>query len=386
MLIEIHESVCESLKNAEIRKTSSLVMSLNKLADSFYEGNHLIVAELMDCDFLAQNTLLNETTRKIFRALADRCTFWNFEEVTRTGMVLHVGEIEKEKELFYWDIGINQCDFHKSVLLSENLDDCSFYDALSKYLHKKSTYLTLSEISLRFVFCGGSQPQKTSENELKQGSFVLLIMDSDKNFADDSLGTSAKDAIKAEAKFLDEIFMLYILNVHEKENLIPPSFYLLCSNPNHGTQLLKDLSKYETDEKYAEYLKFLDLKGGIKKSKFDSLPESYTAFLSKLDSVNLDVKSDESIIPKIGSHLVDNFQHEILEGGNLIKLENAKKRSCNEESVKRLESKVNESSLIYTKLPNYLKDEWGQIYQKVLLFGCCLCIQEREQIATFIDS
>jgi len=214
-------------------------------------------------------------------------------------------------------------------------------------------------------------------------------MDSDKDYSEDNVGTSLRNAraIYYE-KEKNHIINLYELKVREKENLIPPSIFLLMEKPVRK-ELLDYLSSLEGDTEKSQILRYLDIKDGLKAKKWKSNNNQwhklYGELLESLDTKGLlacsleDIQSkneDDLILYGIGCSAVEKFQKEVLCDG-LIKKKKTKEELLNngvqipQEQIDELQCKVEITRNLFKNLPEYIIDDWIDICEEVLAWGCC---------------
>lgn len=195
--------------------------------------------------------------------------------------------------------------------LSENSDDCSFYEYICKS-YMKSDLESLSGISIQLDIRhgGGATIGDEFERLSKGGKIILAICDSDKFYPNSKFGQTAmnlKNSFNNLHRLGNVHMFYYILEVAEKENLIMPSeyikFYEIQNNNKFQNELQHFLEIENSDSN--NFLIFLDFKSGIKKKiimedkeYFMNLFEKFPRIF-KLDNFNnLDSKEDKDIIIK----------------------------------------------------------------------------------------
>ena len=235
MLIKIDTSIIDYIKNNKEKLSyyDDVILNINSIVRSYKEGKHLIIAELEDLEFLSECSLLERVTQRIITGILHTYyTVGSYEDLYVEKIIAHMKSDEFfRRENEYWDPVNRLKNIDKTVLISENLTDCNFYIDLCKSLIRQVDKFKNQHVNFEERMCGGSLAYETAENDLKGEKFILLIMDSDKNFEDDTTGDSFNSAKRIYKENKDKhIIDLYQLNIREKENLVPPSILLLMDN------------------------------------------------------------------------------------------------------------------------------------------------------------
>lgn len=390
MLIYIDESVKEYLETKnDLNCASPLIKALNAMAQSFHDGYHLLSASISSLEFFSQYALLDHIPREVFAFLLKKNYEFDFESLIHKKLVVHISE-NNEKFKNDYSLNLNECsgrNFRESILVCENILDCELYEHLCRRIMRtKFNQLNLIDIFYRRVGCGGSEAYRTVENELNHVANVLIIMDSDKKFTGDIIGSSANSAQKIVRKYAevtDNIICLHILNVREKENLIPPSCLLMVEQINSAENLLAVLSQLEDCKYSEEFLRFVDIKSGMKLKEYERFaPTKYNIPLQLIcDVINTEHEDKEArIFEGIGSSFVENFCNDVLCGGLKNSLEDMKVRKVPIRSQQKIKNKLDKADKLLELAPAYIKNDWEEIYTRVLQFGCCLSPKLREQI------
>jgi hypothetical protein len=276
----------------------------------------------------------------------------------------------------------------KTRLISENIQDCEFY--LSLYnscrtaISKQNQYF---DINLHPISCSGSDSLRVGRNEISQGAFVLLIMDSDMDHPLSNVGSSLTIARRFYNQYKKQnSLLLHELKVHEKENLISPSLRLLTINPQ-DKKYLEYLSMLENDEESNQKLKYFDFKEGINAGKYRTANKDWLSFyvdffdfLKKggyihADLDNLSEDSEHIIATGVSNGSLNDFKDQILDKG-VVKLLIEKKvalaEGCDipEYVFDNLEQRIEISNDIFSFVPQYLKEDWMNIIDLLHEFGC----------------
>ncbi len=396
MLLYIDDSVVETLKSGGLTFHSDIIRNINDIALSFYNGKHLISGELQTFEYLAQSELLDKIPKHIFQFLLDKYSYYDFDSIVDQKLIVYANHPAIELNDNY-SICINSyIDFDKSVLISENLNDCEFYVKLARKIkEEKSRYskdLNLIDLELKQIHCGGSLAYDTTKNELDHNKFVLLIMDSDKKYKEDNFGSSCNEAKRIYdefSKLQNKVINLEIINCREKENLIPPSCLLLCKNLNGMEIFLTCLSNFERNSEHEEFLRYLDIKDGVKVKEYSMHKERFAASYDLINSKGLlaNVENctkkefdEEKVTHGIGGKFLNSFCADVLDNGIEHDIINAQDHSAPESAINKLLEKQRRSADLLLHIPPYIEGDWIKIYTIVLRFGCSFSVEERKNI------
>ena len=160
------------------------------------------------------------------------------------------------------------------------------------------------------------------------------------------------------------------LKVREKENLIPPSFYIKLSQ-HQNNKWLSFLSTVEDDDEYIEFLRFSDIKDDVGKVNDVS---NYSSIMQKIHTFITDDNKG------VGKNAVTQFKDLILDHGITTKKNDFIQKISGGLDVKNNSNDTLEylsriedfSNHIIDYIPKYLKEDWYEIYDLVAVFGCCL--------------
>ena len=292
----------------------------------------------------------------------------------------------------------------RTILISEHSSDIEFYLQLSKgikNLHKKNSGVIFSRGA-----GGGGTTFKVIEDKVKDKNIALIIVDSDKKHPFDDYGNTYKKAKETFDLYKNDwVLGFEVLDVHEKENLIPPTYYKIV---NEGLEeKLNPWIELYNHPTLSHLYKFADLKSGISTSNFNDfflpLLESknkivaeseankwgYTdefigdkeAFKKLIKDVSLKIKNNKYILPPLGTKLLDDFSienkyrkiqdelNEISKVAELppsgkIKVERLKK---NIDDILTLQEKLNAYHSSYLVELSDKINEWGFCNNKTLL-------------------
>lgn len=388
MLIIIDTSVVTFIKEniKSLNFQSKEIIALNSISMSYYNLEHLIVADQDVLEYLSECNILSELSKLVFcNLLSKYYSFAEYEKKCIYKIVVskNISQLSRSDNMFYIPLE-KLVNISKSILISENLSDCEFYESLGKKMISELEEYHSFNMNFHYITCAGSDAYNVTLNELKENNFCLLIMDTDKDYQDADIGTSLINARKIFNEKKDtRVIELYELQVREKENIVPPSFYLFCSNPPQKN-LLKHLALYENSEKASEYLRHLDIKDGIKAKKCKSSDKKwhrlYDEYLMQLESNNLiacsicDVNGKEdnfTLLSGIGDNIVDTFREDILCGGLIKKLQTKTEINVPDYVLESIRMSIEQSKMLFTIIPEYIKKDWQDIAVKVLSWGLC---------------
>lgn len=229
---------------------------------------------------------------------------------------------------------------------------------------------------------GGANTYKAVEYNLRKEKLVLVVVDSDKPLPTSEVGETLSQINRVYVNFQEKsVVDVYALEVREKENLIPPSLFLLCSNGS-CRDILKKLYEIELIEKHREKLKYIDIKDGVRAKDLKNteqfkfleellvdVPDLIACSLQDINEQN----DDAILIRGIGKKL-EEFEHEILEDGLEKKLEEKRKLKDIpeiENAISQLEKNIEMKTNLFTILPDYVKPEWERLCKKIVSWGCC---------------
>lgn len=406
MLIEIDKSIIEYINSVKDTKDyKNLIDVIQELAIAYKRNNHIIIASSKVLEYLKDLNDLNEDSRQIYNYLYNDA-FEEYKELKKMFIFYiklvfdkqYIFKEEKEgnQTIFNISIGFIKTfkEFRESVLITEDLDDGKLYISMTKEYIKE--YIGKDKgISIEFddISGGGANTHKSYKNFLEKNRLTLCVLDSDKTCKKDEKGSTAKKVEKVRDEYEDKVTYVCILDVREKENLIPPSFYKLCSN-GINSELIDKLIKLE-DTCYGSinFLRYGDIKDGITlkkyietKSRKKCIFKCYSDLICdniKRDFPNIDELEEceknyetKEVVLGVGGNASQYFKKQVLDK-EIVQVLNQKKRvyeiNANEgleKDIKDLERNINISENLFKHLPNYIKDDWIEICNTILAWGC----------------
>lgn len=336
MLIKIDDSLVEyiDLNKSKPDLISLELQSLANLTLAYRDGKHILIGSLVALEYLKNLNLLEESSRRIFSFLYTRFSFLaSYEEIFTEHIIVKSRDygfqriIDDTNQIFEVPITtfINFESVNKSVLICEDISDFEFYSGLAeKYF---TEVFKNQNIKLEFELAngGGDNTWKLFKYHSDNKKICIAIADSDKDHPNGKVGGTLGKLKKEFSNHKNiSISDLIELKVREKENLIPPSLYLICSN-NSIKERLKKLALLETIPSHQEKLLFIDYKEGLKVGKYKNDPvlrEYFENLFSEMHDLTacsideIDQLSDESyIIEGLGTNIINYFYNGVIKNG-----------------------------------------------------------------------
>lgn len=382
MLIKIDESVVSDLESI----TQKEIEALEYISLAMREGKHIVIAEYNTLKKLIKLVQLSDNCRKVYNNILKRYAIIKGIEKYVNGYILVVSgdnlilRTEYENKIVY-NVSLDYFNDSEKILplhiVSEDESDCKFYESIArKYIKEKEYGINLN---IRCIHGGGDKTAEIYNRELLEYKRICLtIADSDKKYPTCSEGKTARGIRNIyNLNKNNNITEIHILNVREKENLIPPDIYMMCtksSNSKKDLQILKDI--YDNDILKNLYL-FGDIKDGIRTDDIFELKEVCCTVLEE-DIIKKSMNQKHKITNGIG-YMLSNVEKEIL-CGKLKDVINEKKKvldrnkdnvGLKNEIIKLNEIYLRANNLFDTISPD-IKKEWEEISGKILTFACCI--------------
>ena len=267
MLIFLDDDITHELNDNNI-------IAIQNIAECIRSGRHIIIANRSLLKSLYMLETISPVNQRIFKHL--------YNHITQYGMIrdriktyVHISSainnVEKaitDKHIIYkmpLHIFSDSKNLQETKLICEDLMDCEFYQGLAKY-YMRQKHLSGS-IGFEKINGGGLNTGKNYEDKLSATyTPCLAIVDSDKTSPDGLLGETAKYVNNVYSKYNDNhVTYTHILQVREKENLIPPEvYYNLELNQDIKKQHEILLRMYNSDYKNS-YL-YGDIKRGFNRN------------------------------------------------------------------------------------------------------------------------
>ena len=388
MLIKIDDSIIDIINNVNTHKASKEINALNNLALAYREGHHMLIGSREVLEALKKCPLLNYLALRSYGYLSSRISFlYNYQNILQYYIIVTANTIKVSRKLHddkvIFEVPLEYFDsiykLNPTSLVSEDISDCEFYFKLGKRF--VTDKLNKYSIKMKFIYenGGGENSHKIYEYKINQGNFVLALADTDKCYPSDSVGSTLRKLRRVDEKYRDHhIVELFEPGVREKENLVPPSYYLLCTN-NSCKENLEKLRLIESDELFQEKLKYLDLKDGLKAKEIKQNKE-LNDFLSDLFEVpglmactceDIPSMSDDNLLFGGLGNKLNEFCSQVLDDGLEVILQEKKANSLvPKEVLETIEENIKKKNEIFSNLPNYLRPEWDRLCNIIIAWGC----------------
>jgi hypothetical protein len=390
VLIKIDISVVTYIKSniQTLSESSNEIMALNNLAISSRNGTHIIFAPLPVLEFLMKLELLDLSSRKTFNSIYSKfAILGSYQTLLNTYVVVkdNTASFIRNKSNIY-DVPINYFSHISSIestnLLCEDISDYYFYTKLAKKFMKEHKLTFNIALSFNFINGGGDRCALNYELILaEKNKLSLAIADSDRKIPNGEIGNTLKGLQRVFSRYKDiKVTDLLSLSVREKENLIPPSIYDLCSNSSLD-DLIKNLKMVENSEIHFEKLFYLDIKDGIKAKKlrngsselnyykdmFIEFPELISCTLEEINTL----KDDDLVIRGTGPCLMENFIKNVLEDGLNKQLKIKKELGhLDPMIITMLEDKIAIKDQLFDRIPEFIKPHIIDICKTIISWGC----------------
>lgn len=270
MLIEISSNITfDDLTDDEIQ-------ALEFIAHAFKAGNHMLIANLETLEFLAAWENIKEYTRAIYNRLSKKWVQLGILDNLVTCKIV-VGKFNGIHAIY--DAGgdpiiinvplekININFFSPTTLMLEDSNDEATYELITNwYLSvEKSLSNIENTYSYRFQSGGGGRTfinygrfQNTNDG------LILCVVDTDRKYPLDELGATAQKTLAIDDNNFP-LSRLIVLDVHERENLIPFSIYKKAHDENSTLDgnLRNSFLALKSIKDHPEALSFFDIKKGI---------------------------------------------------------------------------------------------------------------------------
>lgn len=273
MLIEI----CPDIDFSGLSEEEIHVLDL--LAESHQNGNHLIGGDLSCLEFLSTWGKLTLRSRSIYKKLMLRWVqLGSLYELVKIRVI--VGRYEaidffSQEDKDYIKLPFSLVDMNfliPTTLMLEDTNDEDIYRLiLNWYLIVKHSIGDASSIySYRLQSGGGIRTAANFKHFLDHNfNLILCVLDTDRKYPGDNLGATAEKASEIE---FNPLGRLLVLDVHERENLIPYSVYEKIHN-DHGVadgQLRQSFLFLSHIRENFDAFRYLDIKSGFVCKSFNS--------------------------------------------------------------------------------------------------------------------
>lgn len=391
MLIKIDTSVVNYIKlNIDnLTESSNEIAALNNLALSSKHGTHFIFASLPVLEYLMKLELLDLSSRKTYNSIFSKFSvLGSYQSLFNSYLVVNDNTSEFNRE---------ETDSHKiyhapisyfthissighTNFLCEDISDFHFYDKLAKKYIKEHHSTFNMALKFDFINGGGDRSGLNYELLLAKNKLSLAIADSDRKIPNGEVGNTLKALKSVFEKYKNvNVTELIGLTVREKENLIPPSLYELCSNSSLD-EIIDKFLMIEKSEIHFEKLFYLDIKDGLQVKKlkdkkqreyledmFAEIPGLISCAIEDLTSLD----DEYYILRGIGTKLMDNFVTNVLDDGLDKQLKTKKKLSSLDPMIiAMLEDKIAKKDNLFTEIPEFIKPQIVELCKTIIAWGC----------------
>lgn len=432
MFIEIDSSVLNNISNFTYEELGCI----ENIALSMKERKHIVFSDYKILLKLIKIENLSQSSKRVFNSVLKRWSSISGLEKSLNGKILVVYDEESirrdayENQIIY-RVPLKYFNDTEKLLplhiIGEDENDCNIYEDIAKrYINDKSLGIS---INTRRVHGGGNRTSINYERELTlYHKICLVIADSDREYKSSTIGDTARGIEDVYNRNRETyITDIHILNVREKENLIPPNLYNMCSKSSNSKKDMKILEYIFNNDLLRELYYYSDIKDGIKytdllsneenriilfkylnevierngynyltvMAKEYEVVEFYNYIINSLGNYGLDTIDEASCTLSESNHtsnseheeykitngigyLVENVRREIvclelkevITAKERIYLDNTNEGLKKEiENLKKILKKINN---LFDILPNNIKLEWETISKKIITFGCCL--------------
>lgn len=308
MLIVIDNSICDVINNGDYK----VLASLENIAECIRTGKHIVIADRKTCKAICKHEKLGFLSQRAFKELSLRITEIGDIKNEVDGYILITNEVSSitktndgNKKVFKvpTDYFYENEKLLPTNLVSEDLSDCQLYEAMiGKYIKGKKHKCRLN---FRYVNGGGLNTYLNYENSLIQEQApCLVIVDSDKKYDNDEYGETARNVLKKYENLRRKyVTGYYILNVREKENMIPPNLYSFVSDDETLKSDLYILDKISKNNKLKEVYKYGDIKSGIKASELIKVKSSKNILKEYLETEILKLLKNDDVDVELLNHI-----------------------------------------------------------------------------------
>lgn len=277
----------------------------------------------------------NKLKRIFFKCFTDFSSLFELTKKVVTKIIITISEDKRISSDM--KVSLNYLEEHSLLLgnsinlLSEDISDSKFYSQITQHLNRKLA--PSIEIKFRHSGAAGKNLSTTLEtNVLENADFVLSICDSDMKYPESQLGDTAKFLMLKEKELRDKgilHFECYVLEVHEKENLITPKEYSKFMTENVNFKYFLEI---ENSIDYYDYLLYFDYKNGITKKNIskdinsDYYKEILTLFPQLRNGKNITtLESKDNVCFNLGRKCLDSFDSKYLNENSTNKIERYRK-------------------------------------------------------------
>ena len=350
MLIEIPDNLEKYLLGLS-DPFSEEALALNTLFDSMIKNHHIVFASLQMLETIGALPIIHHTNKYYIEWLiSKRVTIYScIQYIKKRIVITNENRIVNKGDYYCVPLRL-LVNLRETKFLTEHESDGLFYQFIFVNVMREKGLSQVFSLSLENDSCHGSNVGAKIEQSASDEKMAFCLLDSDKDFPNDSYGSTYKGALRKFKKLRKtHVIGLEVLEVREKENLLPPKWYLNLELDEQKKHMLNVLNNYIDKKSIYGYF---DLKDGIKAKRI-SESKWLDYFSSVVDELNILEIYDE-----------DNVDDDY------VLLEGLGDKKCTEAIEKCRDEK-------YTDLPNYLIKEWNRIFFHLFSWGCALSQEYR---------
>ena len=378
MFIELDDKLLQELQSIQ-EDSDGCFIALDQIFYSMQNMNHIVYASRKMLDELCNVDFVSNSNKEYIRQLCDHFSeiYSPIKATFNHRVVVNScnGEFSRDGNKFYFPLSQLR-DIRRCKLLVENESDGHVYidislNILASHMLDRQYGICVDNDS----FGGASVRSKICE---LSGSnlFMMVIVDSDKSFPNDRKGDTCRAAFQVyNCVEKNNAIAIYVLGVREKENIIPPFFYMAISESKRD--ILKILNKYP--EKYI----FWDIKDGIKNSKFtdNQWKKFYNCIINECVENNviindfpegIDRHSDYLRIDGIGGRIANQVDALLLAPEEMDREGTDLDSRISHFGLSARKDRIIEIRNNIFLIPDCIKSEWENVYSYLWDFGCCL--------------
>lgn len=367
MLIYLDKSLVEKFQQQ--KHTESELLYLERIFYSHINSQHYVFFDRKSLEFFRNFTELSQTIRAYLNIIALKYT----TIASYLNDIRFKIKVVDKSDYFKKNINNEKIDFNVSLdyfenprvlesskLITENMDDCNFYkEILSVY--KKKPPKSLFGFDMDSNDGNGQGIIKSFNDKIERQNNIITIVDSDKKQMSDANGYTAQSMLRVYEMSKDtSITACHVLNVHEKENLVPFQIYHL---KQRGNNTLRKLELISRDEKFYDFLYFFDYKEGVHTDNYLEIYKNILDIEGILEICGKDTDmfygSQKEFIEYIKRRSQDKITYKKLYiikpvGDNLLRDFNF--NSLEQKAIERLEMVEN-----LNQVPEYEKEKFRRI-------------------------
>ncbi|KMN41975.1 hypothetical protein, partial [Lysinibacillus sp. LK3] len=254
---------------------------IEQIISSHLMGFHFVYGSEKALKYLSVSKKLSQGTRAIYNYIYNNRSTFEPNIIKLQKKVIISNEVQtilSKTDGIYINLSyLSRLNIlEKFKLISEDIDDCTFYFSIADNLIKRDSKLI--KLSYDPINGGGDRTKRNFfDRAISHQNISYTILDSDKKFDKDVEGETSRKVIRLYERFKNKIIStIYVLDVHEKENLIPSSIYS-CFNGDKGVSTI--LSEISRIPELIHYLKFLDLKEGLHSVNYNPYYDNLIKYL-----------------------------------------------------------------------------------------------------------